>query len=167
MDTLPKWTWSRPIRLSTWMGFLFDGRGGTMETKTIMIIDDDANARRSIRYVLKSHGYRVVEAPSGPEALRHLHQQPVHLVILDLVMPEMDGLAVCDHLKTNPATKHLPVIIFTVMRGELCRDWKQYAKADACLAKPFQVADLLMKVTELLDTPGTAVSNGPLAVTTV
>lgn len=133
-----------------------------MDVKTIMIIDDDANARRSIRYVLTNHGYRVVEAASGPEALRQLHQGPVHLVILDLVMPEMDGLSVCDHLKNDPATRRIPVIIFTMMRGELCRDWKQYAKADACLAKPFQVAELLMKVTELLTQPAALPAAEPL-----
>jgi CheY-like chemotaxis protein len=138
-----------------------------MDVKTIMIIDDDANARRSIRYVLTNHGHRVVEAESGPEALRRLRQEPAHLIVLDLVMPEMDGLSVCDHLKNDPVTRRIPVIIFTMMRGEICRDWKQYAKADACLAKPFQVAELLMKVTELLSRRLVLPAAGPFAAKNV
>ena len=117
--------------------------------KKIMIIDDDGNTRRSIRYVLKSHGYQVVEAESGPIGLNRMRQEPVDLVILDLIMPQMDGTEVCDRIKADPLLGHTPVIIFTVMRGEVCRDWKQYVNAEACLVKPFQVGELLTKVHEL------------------
>lgn len=118
--------------------------------KTILLVDDDTNVRRSIRYVLKNQGYRIVEAHTGTAAIEALRKEPVDLVVLDLVMPEMDGTMVCDRIRATPEWASLPVIIFTVMRGELCRDWQHYVKADACLIKPFQVGELLILVKKLL-----------------
>ncbi|MBI3622075.1 MAG: response regulator [Nitrospirae bacterium] len=118
--------------------------------KTILLVDDDTNVRRSIRYVLKNQGYRIVEAHTGAVAIEMLRREPVDLVVLDLVMPEMDGTMVCDRIRSTPQWAQLPVIIFTVMRGELCRDWQHYVKADACLIKPFQVGELLAVVKKLL-----------------
>jgi len=123
--------------------------------KTILLVDDDTNVRRSIRYVLKNQGFRIVEAHTGIVAMDVLRREPVDLVVLDLVMPEMDGTMVCDRIRSTPELASLPVIIFTVMRGELCRDWKHYVKADACLIKPFQVAELLDTVKALLGRSGT------------
>jgi CheY-like chemotaxis protein len=147
MEELPKWKRSPSSYRVTWMGFLFAWRA---PMKTIMIIDDDANVRRSVRYVLKSHGYRVFEASSGADALQQLHKEPVDLVILDLVMPQVDGTMVCDQIKSDPTLSAIPVVIFTVMREEICRDWKRYMKANAFLIKPFQVGELLTTINELL-----------------
>jgi two-component system, OmpR family, response regulator len=119
--------------------------------QTILLVDDDPNVRRSIRYILKNQGYRILEAHTGTAALETLRREPVDLIVLDLVMPEMDGTIVCDRIRSTPEWAQLPVIIFTVMRGEICRDWRHYVKADACLFKPFQVAELLMAVRKLLD----------------
>jgi len=124
--------------------------------QTILLVDDDMNVRRSIRYVLKNQGYRVIEASSGSAALEALRREPVHLIVLDLVMPEMDGTIVCDRIRSTPEWAQLPVIIFTVMRGEICRDWQHYVKADACLIKPFQVGELLAMVRKLLGRPETS-----------
>lgn len=118
--------------------------------KTILLVDDDANVRRSVRYVLRGHDYRVIEAPSGAAALNLLHKQPVDLIVLDLVMPQMDGTEVCDRIKSDPALSRIPVIIFTIVRGEVCRDWARYMGADAYLIKPFQVRELLETVNALL-----------------
>jgi len=124
--------------------------------QTILLVDDDTNVRRSVRYVLKNQGYRIIEAPSGSAALETLRREPVDLVVLDLVMPEMDGTIVCDRIRSTPAWSQLPIIVFTVMRGELCRDWRHYMHADACLLKPFQVGELLALVRQLLDRPKAA-----------
>ncbi|HUJ79902.1 MAG TPA: response regulator, partial [Nitrospiria bacterium] len=93
---------------------------------------------------------------SGSVALDTLRREPVDLIILDLVMPEIDGSIVCDRIRSTPAWSQLPVIIFTVMRGELCRDWQHYVNANACLLKPFQVGELLALVRSLLDRTETA-----------
>jgi DNA-binding response OmpR family regulator len=124
--------------------------------QTVLLIDDDENVRRSIGYVLKNQGYRILEAHTGSAALDTLRREPVDLIILDLVMPEMDGTIVCDRIRSTPAWAQLPVIIFTIMRGEICRDWQHYVKADACLLKPFEVGELLMAVRKLLDRTETA-----------
>ena len=121
--------------------------------KTILVVDDDANVRRSVRYVLKSHGYRVLEAPSGIAALSQLTKEPVDLVIMDLVMPQMDGTEVCDRMKSDASLSHIPVLIFTIVRGEVCRDWSRYIKANAYMNKPFQVKELLTAVKGLLGSP--------------
>jgi CheY-like chemotaxis protein len=118
--------------------------------KTIMVVDDDANVRRSVRYILRSHGFRVVEAPGGEAAMTLLRDTPVDLVILDLVMPQMDGTEVCDQIKSDPAFCRIPVVIFTVVRGDVCRDWTRYVNANAFLVKPFEIKELLATVTGLL-----------------
>jgi DNA-binding response OmpR family regulator len=119
--------------------------------QTILLVDDDANVRRSIGYVLKNQGYSILEAHTGAAALETLRREPVDLIVLDLVMPDMDGTMVCDRIRSTPEWAPLPVIIFTIMRGEICRNWQHYVKADACLLKPFQVGELLMVVRKLLD----------------
>ncbi len=137
-------------------GFRENGRlvfSGGCRMKTILVVDDDTNARRSVRYVLKSHGYRVIEAPSGVAALSSLKKESIDLVILDLVMPQMDGTAVCDQMKADTALSQIPVIIFTMVRGEVCRDWSRYVKANAYMSKPFQIRDLLAAVKQLLGSP--------------
>ena len=118
--------------------------------QTILVVDDDDNVRRAVRYILKNHGFRVLEAQSGDLALELLNKEAIDLVILDLVMPRMDGTEVCDQIRANPTRALLPVVLFTVVRREVCRDWTNYGKANACLTKPFQVKELVTTVTELL-----------------
>jgi DNA-binding response OmpR family regulator len=126
--------------------------------QTILLVDDDTNVRRSVRYVLKHQGYRIIEAHSGSAALEALRREPIDLIVLDLVMPEMDGTVVCDRIRSTPEWSQLPIIVFTVMRGELCRDWRRYVNADACVLKPFQVGELLALVRKLLNRPDAAAS---------
>jgi two-component system OmpR family response regulator len=156
----------QPILLSVQAdGLLVFRKGAVTSMKTILIVDDDANVRRSVRYVLKSQGYRVVEAASGVAALRQLTKEPADLVVLDLVMPQMDGTEVCDRMKSDPTLSQIPVLIFTMVRGEVCRDWSRYIKANAYMNKPFQVKELLEAVRELLGSPAGNETTLPLIKT--
>ncbi len=82
----------------------------------ILIIDDDAGTRRLLQRILQAHGhFAIQEAASGDEALAEARRTPPHLILLDLMMPEMDGFAVLDHLRQQPETANIPVIVVTAM----------------------------------------------------
>ncbi|MGC8827141.1 MAG: response regulator, partial [Anaerolineae bacterium] len=70
----------------------------------ILVVDDDVNALRLIAYALHREGFETLTAKSGPEALQILSETPVDLVILDIMMPEMDGYEVCRRIREQPAT---------------------------------------------------------------
>ncbi len=81
--------------------------------KTILVVDDNAICREPIAAALRSKGYEALEAADGQEALRITRTQTVDLILLDVTMPGMDGLAVLDVLRQDPQWKHLPVILLT------------------------------------------------------
>jgi len=80
---------------------------------TILLVEDDKSSAFLVRKILQKHGYHVVVAGNGIEALQVLGKQPVDLVVTDVVMPLMDGVDLYDELKKRPDTQHLPVIIIT------------------------------------------------------
>jgi DNA-binding response OmpR family regulator len=79
----------------------------------ILVVDDDPDNRAMISHFLTNWGYAVEDAKNGKVALEKVKKNPPSLVLLDLEMPEMDGFETCEHLKTNPETEWIPVIIFT------------------------------------------------------
>ncbi|MBF0179905.1 MAG: response regulator [Magnetococcales bacterium] len=85
--------------------------------KKILCVDDDSNNLRLIRQILKDH-YQLIFAPNGPRALEAAVQHMPDMALLDIMMPEMNGYEVCEQLKANPATRHIPVIFVTAM-GEV------------------------------------------------
>ena len=116
----------------------------------IMVIDDEPKIRRFLKEALELREYEVVAAASGPDALEQLKSRSVDLILLDLMMPVMDGYEVYHLLKENPQTKDVPVIVVTA-RGE--RKDRQLGLESAnynYIAKPFQLEDLLAKVREVL-----------------
>ena len=123
----------------------------TQTAKTrIMVIDDEPKIRQFLKEALELREYEVLAAASGPDALEQLKSQRVHLILLDLIMPVMDGYEVYHLLKENPDTKEVPVIIVTA-KGE--RKDRQLGMDDApynYVAKPFQLEDLIAKVREVL-----------------
>jgi len=84
-----------------------------MEKDRILVVDDDPDNRAMIGHFLSNWGYEVDDAKNGKVALEKVAAHPPQLVLLDLEMPEMDGFETCEHLKTNPETEWIPVIIFT------------------------------------------------------
>lgn len=84
-----------------------------MGNDRILVVDDDPDNRAMIGHFLSSWGYDVDDAKNGKVALERVAAHPPQLVLLDLEMPEMDGFETCEHLKTNPETEWIPVIIFT------------------------------------------------------
>jgi adenylate cyclase len=116
---------------------------------TILVVDDQAQNVRLLDAVLSPRGYRVVSADSGEQALDLLNEEQPHLVLLDILMPGMDGYEVCRRIRANPDTAYLPVVMITAS------DAQQKVRgiesgADDFITKPFDQAELLARVKSLV-----------------
>jgi two-component system chemotaxis response regulator CheY len=117
--------------------------------KLIMVVDDSASMRRMVGIALKGAGYDVIEGCDGKDALSKLTGQKVHLIISDVNMPVMDGIAFLKAVKQMPAYKFTPVIMLTTESAEEKRREGQAAGARAWVIKPFQPAQLVSTVQRL------------------
>jgi class 3 adenylate cyclase len=116
---------------------------------TILVVDDLPQNVRLLEAVLGPRGYAIAAATSGREALERVASEPIDLVLLDIVMPEMDGYEVCRALRADPSTSFLPVVMITAS-GEQEKVAAIEAGADDFIAKPFDQAELLARVGSLL-----------------
>ncbi len=117
--------------------------------KTIMIVDDSASMRQVVGIALKSAGYAVLEGKDGVDALSKLTGQKVHLIISDVNMPNMDGIAFVKAVKQLANYKFTPIIMLTTESEEGKKREGQAAGARAWVVKPFQPAHLLGAVQKL------------------
>jgi len=121
---------------------------------TVLVVDDDPGIRIAIKLKLKSHGFDVLEAGDGPEALDVLASEPVDLSILDVGMPGMDGYTLCEHINQGERTQDMPVIILTAQDADIPPDVAERIRVSRFLMKPFSPRELVQTVTELLETLG-------------
>ncbi|MET3131612.1 two-component system chemotaxis response regulator CheY [Oxalobacteraceae bacterium GrIS 1.11] len=118
--------------------------------KTIMIVDDSISIRQIVGIALKGAGYDVIEGKDGQDALSKLTGQKIHLVISDVNMPNMDGIAFVKALKLLPSYKFTPVIMLTTESQESKKQEGQAAGAKAWVVKPFKPEVLLGAVQKLV-----------------
>lgn len=112
----------------------------------ILVVDDDANARDIVARLLEREGYRTRTAGGGPECLQAVQAQKVDLVLLDVVMPGMDGFAVCEALRALPAGADLPIILLTGQDDVDTRLEGIYHNVSEFLGKPINPRELYARV---------------------
>jgi two-component system chemotaxis response regulator CheY len=117
--------------------------------KTIMIVDDSASMRQVVGIALKSAGYEVLEGRDGKDAISKLTGQKVHLIISDVNMPVMDGIAFLKAVKQMAPYKFTPIIMLTTESAEAKKREGQMAGARAWVVKPFQPEHLMAAVSKL------------------
>jgi DNA-binding response OmpR family regulator len=118
--------------------------------KKILVVEDDADLVELLSFNLKSSGFAVGTAADGAEALKKARAQMPDLILLDLMLPELDGFAVCEILRRDPATAQIPIIMLTAVSSELARLNGLAAGADEYLTKPFSPRQVVSRVKELL-----------------
>ncbi len=117
---------------------------------TILSIDDSCSMRQMVRAALEAAGHRVHEAASGQEALDFLEGNPVDLVVSDLYMPGMDGLAVLARIRGMQQHRFTPVLLLTTEHAEEMKQRGRAAGATGWLVKPFQPEQLRQIVARVL-----------------
>ncbi|EKV03448.1 response regulator [Leptolyngbyaceae cyanobacterium CCMR0082] len=117
---------------------------------TVLVVEDSVAQREMIIDLLKGNGLQVTVASDGVEALAHIQGDLPDLVVLDIVMPRMNGYEVCRRIKSDPATQNLPVVLCSSKGEEFDRYWGMKQGADAYIAKPFQPTELVGTVKQLL-----------------
>jgi CheY-like chemotaxis protein len=120
--------------------------------KKVLIVDDEPNVRRLSRTIL-SKNFDVVEAEDGKQAIEISNTQQPDVILMDMMMPKMDGLTACHAIKKDPATKSIPVIMVTAIGFELNIKLSQQMGATGYVTKPFTPNDLLDKIEQVLATP--------------
>ncbi len=119
--------------------------------KRVLVVDDEENVVKLISAMLSyDDRYQVAVARDGQEALSMALQERPDLVILDMLMPKLDGAAVCRELKSNLATVHTKVIVLSALTQQGDRQRALMAGADDFLTKPFSPTALLLKVEQIL-----------------
>lgn len=118
--------------------------------KKILVVDDEPQVVDTIRARLEANGYEVVTGYDGMEALNMARKKNPDLVILDLMLPKLDGYQVCRMLKFDKKMSKIPIIMLTGLGEKEDREWGQKVKADAYITKPFNVEELLKKIGALL-----------------
>ncbi|MDD5691834.1 MAG: response regulator [Candidatus Omnitrophica bacterium] len=119
--------------------------------KKILVIDDESDLVEMLSIRLEANNYRVIAASDGQEGLDKARAESPDLIILDLMLPKLDGYQVCRMLKSDEKYKQIPIVIFTARAQESDVKAGMDAGADAYITKPFDPAILLGKVSQLLE----------------
>lgn len=120
--------------------------------KKVLIVDDEPNVRRLSRTILNKQ-FDIIEAEDGRQALEQVTAQKPDVILMDMMMPKMDGLTACHIIKTDPLTKATPIIMVTAIGFELNIKLSQQMGANGYVTKPFLPQELLGKILEVLANP--------------
>ena len=119
--------------------------------RTIFIADDELDFVSTLRSRLEFEGFGVTTAADGKEALQRIMHEKPDLILLDIMMPAVNGYQVCRELKENSETSSIPIIMLTAKSQESDKFWGREAGADDYVTKPFDMEELLEKIGDLLD----------------
>jgi DNA-binding response OmpR family regulator len=121
-----------------------------MDKKKILVVDDESSLVEMLSIRLEAKNYQVITACDGQEGLDKARSESPDLIILDLMLPKLDGYQVCRALKSDEKYKQIPIVIFTARAQESDIKAGNEAGADAYITKPFEPAILLAKVSQLI-----------------
>jgi len=116
----------------------------------ILVVDDEPDVLELVVFNLQASGYEVVTASDGNEALKKAQGIAPQLIVLDIMLPEVDGIEVCKLLRRNPATSSVPVIMLTAKTAEIDRIIGLEIGADDYITKPFSPRELVLRIKKLL-----------------
>jgi DNA-binding response OmpR family regulator len=118
--------------------------------KRVLVVDDEPNIVMSLRFLMEREGFEVEVAPTGEQALEALEKSPADLVLLDVMMPKLDGFEVCQRIRGNPLWAGTKIVMLTAKGREVERDKGLALGADEYVTKPFSTRDLVAQVKEML-----------------
>ncbi len=119
--------------------------------KKIFIADDESGFVSTLKSRLEFEGFEVTTAPDGKSTLERIPEEEPDLILLDIMMPEMNGYQVCRELKEDPDLSSIPILMLTAKSQESDKFWGMEAGTDAYVTKPFDMDELIKEVRALLD----------------
>lgn len=122
--------------------------------QTILVVDDEPYMIRLLQHHLERSGYRMLKAANGREALDRIREDHPDLVLMDVMMPEINGLEVLAQVRKEPETRNLPIIIMTANAQRFTREEAEAAGVSAFLTKPFSPTQLMAEVRRQLERSG-------------
>lgn len=127
-----------------------------MRSKRVLVVDDIEEQREIYALLLRHHGYEVLEAGGGAEALRLAREERPDVILLDMLMSEIDGWVVAERLSEDPSTDSIPIVALTVLHSTEDQQRAEAAGAESYLTKPCAPAEMLEEVRRLIGTPDRA-----------
>lgn len=121
-----------------------------MAKEKILAVDDDPDILKLLQYNLEKEGFSVITAANGQEALRLVRSQPPQAIILDLMLPEVDGLEVCRQIKRDESLSQVPILMLTAKGEEVDRVVGFELGADDYITKPFSPRELVLRLKAIL-----------------
>jgi DNA-binding response OmpR family regulator len=121
-----------------------------VEKQRILIVEDEESLLKLESILLTSKGYQVQGVANGKEALEAIKADPPDLVLLDIMLPEIDGFEVCQRIKENEVTKHIPVIMLTAKKSREDMSHGEKVGADWYITKPFKSAMVIETIQRFL-----------------
>ena len=120
-----------------------------MPISRVLVVDDSPTERHCLNEILTKAGYQVSFAHNGEEGVAKAKSDKPDLIVMDVVMPGLNGFQACRTITQDPLTQHIPVILCTTKNQETDKIWAMRQGAKAYVTKPVDGADLLKKVTAL------------------
>jgi CheY-like chemotaxis protein len=128
---------------------VFNNAKSKTEVETILVVDDEPTSCYLISTLLSLYDFNAVQANNGRDALEIMGNQAIDLVLLDIMMPEMDGFEVCRRLKADVSTRDIPVVFVSALFDEESRVKGFAVGAEGFVSKPFMTVELIQEINNL------------------
>lgn len=122
-----------------------------MSKKRILFVEDETDMMEMVKFRLEAAGFEVISASDGETGLDKTAKENPDLILLDVMLPKIDGFKVCRTLKSDEKYKHIPIVIFTARASEKEQKLGRDCGAEAYITKPFEPEALMGKISELLE----------------